>query len=86
VRTKNSYFKAQYHRLAGRRGKKRAIGAVKHALLVTVYVMLRDNQPYNDLGVDYFDKHNPEQRIRYLVGRLRELGQKVELTPMADAA
>jgi transposase len=55
VRTKNSYFKAQYHRLAGRRGKKRAIGAVKHSLLVTVYFMLRDNRPYNDLGVDYFD-------------------------------
>ena len=33
VRTKNSYFKSQYHRLAGRRGKKRAIGAVKHSLL-----------------------------------------------------
>src|SRR5207249_7791610 len=44
VRTKNSYFKAQYHRLAGRRGKKRAIGAVKHSLLVTVYFMLRDNR------------------------------------------
>lgn len=53
VRTKNSYFKSQYHRLAGRRGKKRAIGAVKHSLLVTVYYMLRDTKPYKDLGVDY---------------------------------
>jgi transposase len=86
VRTKNSYFKAQYHRLAGRRGKKRAIGAVKHSLLVTVYFMLRDNRPYKDLGVDYFDKLNPQQRIRYHVRRLRELGQEVELSPMADAA
>lgn len=86
VRTKNSYFKAQYHRLAGRRGKKRAIGAVKHSLLVTVYFMLRDNRPYNDLGVDYFDKLNPQQRIRYHVRRLQELGQEVELSPMADAA
>jgi transposase len=86
VRTKNSYFKAQCHRLAGRRGKKRAIGAVKHSLLVTVYFMLRDNRSYNDLGVDYFDKLNPQQRIRYHVRRLRELGQEVELSPMADAA
>ena len=86
VRTKNSYFKSQYHRLAGRRGKKRAIGAVKHSLLVTVYFMLRDNKPYKDLGVDYFDKLNPQQRIRYHVRRLRELGQEVELSPMADAA
>jgi transposase len=86
VRTKNSYFKAQYHRLAGRRGKKRAIGAVKHSLLVTVYFMLRDNRPYNDLGVDYFDKLNPQQRIRYHVRRLQQLGQEVELSPIADAA
>ena len=86
VRSKNSYFKAQYHRLAGRRGKKRAIGAVKHSLLFTVYFMLRDNRPYNDLGVDYFDKLNPQQRIRYHVRRLQELGQEVELSPMADAA
>ena len=86
VRTKNSYFKAQYHRLAGRRGKKRAIGAVKHSLLVTVYFMLRDHRPYKDLGVDYFDKLNPQQRIRYHVRRLHELGQEVELSPRADAA
>jgi hypothetical protein len=38
-------FKAQYHRLAGRRGKKRAIGAVKHSLLVTVYFMLAITGP-----------------------------------------
>jgi transposase len=86
VRTKNSYFKAQYHHLAGRRGKKRAIGAVKHGLLVTVYFMLRDNKPYKDLGIDYFDKLNPQQRIRYHVRKLQELGQGVELSPMADAA
>jgi transposase len=83
VRTKNSYFKSQYHRLAGRRGKKRAIGAVKHSLLVTIYYMLRDNKPYKDLGVDYFDKINPQQRIRYHVRKLQDLGQEVELSPMA---
>ena len=86
VRTKNSYFKAQYHRLAGRRGKKRAIGAVKHSLLVIVYYMLRDDKPYKDLGIDYFDKLNPQQRIRYHVRRLKELGQEVELSSTAVAA
>lgn len=86
VRSKNSYFKAQYHRLAGRRGKKRAIGAVKHSLLVTIYFMLRDHKPYKDLGADYFDNLNPQQRIRYHVRRLQKLGQAVEVSPMTDAA
>jgi transposase len=80
VRKKDSYFKSEYHRLAGRRGKKRAIGAVKHSLLVTVYVMLRDKKPYKDLGADYFDKLNPQQQIRYHVRKLNELGQDVELS------
>jgi transposase len=86
VRKKDSYFKSQYHRLAGRRGKKRAIGAVKHSLLVTIYFMLRDHKPYKDLGADYFDKLNPQHQIRYHVRKLKDLGQKVELSPMADAA
>jgi transposase len=80
VRKKDSYFKSQYHRLAGRRGKKRAIGAVKHSLLVTVYFMLRDNKPYKDLGADYFDTLNPQQQIRYHVRKLNELGHNVELS------
>ena len=80
VRKKDSYFKSQYHRLAGRRGKKRAIGAVKHSILVTIYFMLRDNKSYTDLGADYFDKLNPQQQIHYHVRKLNELGQNVELS------
>ena len=80
VRKKDSYFKSQYHRLAGRRGKKRALGAVKHSLLVTVYFMLRDHKPYKDLGADHFDKLNPQQQIRYHVRKLNELGHDVELS------
>ena len=86
VRKKGSYFKSQYHRLAGRRGKKRAIGAVKHSILVTIYFMLRDNKPYTDLGANYFDKLNPQQQIRYHVRKLKELGQGVELSALNDAA
>ena len=86
VRKKNSYFKAQYHRLAGRRGKKRAIGAVKHSLLVTIYYMLRDDRPFQDLGADHFNRLNPQQRIRFHVRKLQELGQAVEISPMANAA
>jgi transposase len=82
VRKKDSYFKSQYHRLAGRRGKKRALGAVKHSMLVTVYLMLRDDKPYKDLGADYFDKLNPQQQIRYHVRKLQDLGQQVEVSAM----
>ena len=44
ARTKDKYFKNQYHRLAGRRGKKRAIVAVGHSLFVTGYYLITRGQ------------------------------------------
>jgi len=84
-RTKNSYLGAMYRRMAARRGKKRALVAVGHALLVIFYHMLKSNAEYRDLGPDFFDKLKPEQYRRYLVKRLESLGYTVELQPK-DAA
>src|ERR1700730_9668907 len=59
---KNNYLSALYRRLAARRGSKRATIAVAHKLLVIAYYILRDGTCYNQLGADYFDRLNPEQR------------------------
>ena len=87
ARTKDSYFQAQYARIAGRRGKKRATVAVAHTLLVVIYHLLKSPQlEYRDLGADYFLKLEPERHRRYLVKRLESLGYEVELTPRDKAA
>ena len=78
--TKDTYFSAQYRRLAARRGKKRAIVAVAHSLLVVFYHMLESPVAYNELGGNYFDQIEPERLKRYLVKRLQTLGFDVELT------
>jgi len=80
-RTKNSYLSAQYRRLAGRRGKKRALVAVAHSMLVILYHMLKDHRPYSDLGRDFFDRANHDRLIRYYARRLQELGRTVILEP-----
>ena len=86
-RTNNSYLGAQYRRLSPRRGRKRALVAVGHSLLVIFYHMLKtDGLEYKDLGVDYFDRLEPERLRRYLVKRLERLGYQVNLTPQTDAA
>ncbi len=85
-RTKNSYLGAQYRRLAARRGKKRALIAVGHSLLVIFYHMLKYDVEYQDLGVDYFDERDPEHLRHYLVKRLERLGYQVSLTPQTEAA
>jgi transposase len=80
---KGSYYKAFYQRLAPRKGKKRAIVAVAHALLVTGYILQVSGKKYEDLGVDYFDRLNREQLTKRLVKRLEKLGHKVSLEPAA---
>lgn len=76
---KDSYFQSQYRRLAPRRGKKRALMAVAHSLLVVIYHMLKNRTSYKDLGGDYFDKLNAQRLLRHLVSRITNLGYQVTL-------
>ena len=77
--TKDTYLSAQYRRLAPRRGKKRALIAVGHSLLVIFHEMLKRGVPYQDLGGDFFNRMEPERLRRYLVKRLEALGFQVVL-------
>jgi transposase len=86
VRTKGSYFGAQYHRLAGRRGKKRAIIAVAHAQLKVLYHLLKSGESYRDLGADYFLKLNAERAAHYHRKVLESLGYTVILPPADQVA
>jgi transposase len=86
ARTKNTYVAAQFRRLAAKRGRKRAIVAVGHTLLVVGYYLLSKRCLYQDLGSDYFDRMNAEGLKRYFVKRLESLGQKVTLEPRPSAA
>jgi transposase len=85
-RTKGTYLAAQYARLKGRRGHKRATIAVAHSILVVAYYLLERGEPYSDLGADYFlDRQSSEAYKNRLVRQLERLGHKVTLEP-ADAA
>jgi transposase len=84
--TKDTYLSAFYRRLVGRRGKKRALVALGHAILVIVYHILKDGVRYQDLGPDYFDKLDNERLTRTLVRRLERLGHEVVLKPKESAA
>lgn len=85
-RTKDTYLAALYHRLAGRRGKKRAIVAVGHSILVSAYYMLSRHEPYQDLGGNYFDERKKDTIINRLLHRLEKLGVTVTIEPIAVPA
>jgi transposase len=84
VRARNTYPATQYARIKGRRGHATALGAVQHSLLVACYHILDRDQPYQDLGADYFTRrHNPERRARRLLKELQTLGYTVTATSAA---
>ena len=87
ARTKKTYLRAQYDRLAARRGQKKAIMAVSHSILVIAYHLIKRKEAYRDLGADYFDKQRPEATANRLLKRLERLGYQVSVhsTPLAAA-
>ena len=79
ARSKNTYLAAQYYRLAARRGAKRAIIAVAHSIVVIIYHLLTRQEPYRELGGNYFDERKRDSVTDRLVRRLEKLGYQVAL-------
>jgi transposase len=83
ARTKQKYLSAQSHRIAARRGHKRAIIAVGHSILTISYYLLTRHTTYHDLGQSYFDERDREGVKRRAVRRLAQLGYEVTCSPPA---
>jgi transposase len=83
TRTNSSYLQAQYQRLRPRLGHGKALGAVKHSIIVACWHMLTTGELYREAGGDYFQRRDPQRTIRRLVKQLEALGHHVTLEPMA---
>lgn len=79
ARSKNRYLAAQFRRLAARRGKKKAIIALAHTILIIAYHLLTRGTIYEDLGPDYYDQRERQAVRQRLVRRLQALGYDVSL-------
>ena len=77
TRTKGTYFRSKYDSLVGRRGKKKALIAVAHKILIATYFILKNKETYKELGGDYLDKMTKEKQIKRHLQKLRELGVDV---------
>lgn len=78
---KNSYFSAQYQRIAARRGKNRATLAVAHSILIAIYHILKNKAAFHDLGADYYDSFNRDRKITSYLKRLKALGWEPDAIP-----
>lgn len=84
-RSRKTYFFVQYHRLAARRGKKRALVAVAHSILVIIYHLLAKGTTYSELGPNFYDHLNHQRLLKYHLRRLKELGYRVTAEPETAA-
>jgi len=76
--SKESFFSAQYQRIATRRGKNRATIAVAHSMLIAIYHVLKTGVVFKDLSSDYYDSFNREHKIKNYLKRLQTLGWEPE--------
>jgi transposase len=72
-RTKNTYMSAKYKCLAGRRGKKKAIIALGHKILIATYSILRDKVQFKELGEDHLHNYRKDRLIAYYQKQLEKL-------------
>jgi transposase len=85
ARQKHGYLTTQFHRIAARRGKKRAGMAVAHSILVIIYHLLREGVAYEERGDAFFEEQDRQLTEKRLVRQLERLGHQVTLQPMAQA-
>jgi transposase len=72
--TKDTYLKRRYGSLVARRGKKKALVAIAHKILVAAYFILKDKVPYQEPdNAEWLEKRKQAQ-IRSCLKRLHELG------------
>jgi hypothetical protein len=76
-------FSAHFRRIAARRGAKRALIAVAHAILIVAYAMLKTGTTYQELGGDYLERTHQDELQKYLIRKLQSLGLIVSVQPAA---
>lgn len=76
-RTTGSAFSAIYNNIAKRRGKKRALVAVGHQILIAVYRTLKTGEPFVDQGAEAIYRRNLEARQQSAIRLLERSGYSV---------
>lgn len=82
-RTKNTYLRSKYESLVRRRGKKRALVAIGHKILIAAYFILKDKTAYRELGGQYLDSRKKDRQIQRYMDKLRELGVEINTEMVA---
>jgi transposase len=79
ARLKNTYLGKKYSNIVSRRGGNRAAVAVAREILVSIYHMIKNKQPYIELGSDFVSIKHKEYQAKKALKKLKSLGYEVEI-------
>jgi transposase len=77
-RSKGTFFHHKYHSLAARRGKKRALIAVAHKLVITIYHVLNKREQYKATVIN-MDERRKNKQVKNYIEKLKALGIALEV-------
>lgn len=83
TRTKGTYLRSKYDSLVVRRGKKRALIAIGHKILIASYFILKDRESYKELGAEFLQLRNKDRKVSRYLKQLKEMGVEVEIKKVA---
>jgi len=78
TRTKHTYLSNKYKSLVGRRGKKKALIAVGHKILIAAYFIIKNKVAFNELGEDYLSNYRKDKLIEYYKKQLSLLEPNID--------
>jgi len=79
TKTKGTYLSGKYDSLVIRRGKKRALIAIVHKIIIASYFISKDKVGYRELGYDYLQNLKKDKKINRHLKILKELDVEIEL-------
>jgi transposase len=76
-KTKASSYSAIYHNIVRRRGKKRALVALAHRMLIDIYYVLKTGEPYQEIGAKAVYERTSKRREQSMIRSLERAGYSV---------
>jgi transposase len=76
TRKKGSYFREKYYRLVSRRGKKKALVAIGHKIIVAAYFIIKNKEEYKE-PIQRDNPFSKERMAKSYFKKIEELGFKI---------
>jgi len=79
-RKKESYLKRKYESLVGRRGKKKALVAVGHKIIIAAYHVIKNLEAYQEPVLHDNNRRKQKKEMKYHLRKLKDLGIEINET------